>query len=110
MSVGRDVGADVTLLQAVAGLLVRLRDVDRPLRDAPEQLTADVTFVAELLVQKSLFVTVPEIINVPLFKKWEKLFTLCVVSSHFLNWSLKDIWDIGMWLRKSPCEPCSYEN
>ena len=31
MSVGRDVGADVTLLQAVAGLLVRLRYVDRPL-------------------------------------------------------------------------------
>ena len=59
MSVGRNMGADVALLQAVAGLLVRLRDVDRPLRDAPEQLTADVTLVAELLVQKSLFVTVP---------------------------------------------------
>ena len=59
MSVGRNVGADVALLEAVAGLLVRLRDVDCPLRDAPEQLTADVTLVAELLVQKSLFVTVP---------------------------------------------------
>lgn len=52
-------GADVALLQAVAGLLVRLCYVGRPLRDAPEQRTADVTLVAELLVQKSTFVTVP---------------------------------------------------
>ena len=63
MSVGRDVGADVTLLQAVAGLLVRLRYVDRPLWDAPEQLTADMTLVAQLLVQKSTFVTVPVKLN-----------------------------------------------
>ena len=59
MSVGRDVGADVALLQTVAGFLVRLCYVCRPLRDAPEQRTADVTLVAELLVQKGTFVTVP---------------------------------------------------
>ena len=51
--------ANVALLQAVTGLLVSLRDVDRPLGDAPEQLRADVTLVAELLVQKSFLVTVP---------------------------------------------------
>ena len=50
VSVRGDVGADVALLQGVAGLLVRLRDVDCPLRDAPEQLTADVALVAQLLV------------------------------------------------------------
>ena len=49
----------MALLQAVTGLLVSLRDVDRPLGDAPEQLRADVTLVAELLVQKSFLVTVP---------------------------------------------------
>ena len=41
----------MAFLQAVAGLLVRLRDVGRPLGDAPEQRTADVTLVAQLLVQ-----------------------------------------------------------
>ena len=51
--------ANVALLQAVTGLLVSLRDVDCPLGDAPKQLRADVTFVAELLVQKSFLVTVP---------------------------------------------------
>ena len=59
MSVRRDVGADVALLQTVAGLLVCLRNVDSSLRNTPEQLVADVALVAELLVKNSAFVTVP---------------------------------------------------
>ena len=59
MSVRRDVGADVALLQTVAGLLVGLRNVDSSLRNTPEQLVADVALVAELLVKNSAFVTVP---------------------------------------------------
>ena len=52
-------GADVALLQTVAGLLVGLRNVDSSLRNTPEQLVADVALVAELLVKNSAFVTVP---------------------------------------------------
>ena len=59
MSVRRDVGANVALLQTVAGLLVGLRNVDSSLRNTPEQLVADVALVAELLVKNSAFVTVP---------------------------------------------------
>ena len=59
MSVRRDVGANVALLQTVAGLLVGLCNVDSSLRNTPEQLVADVALVAELLVKNSAFVTVP---------------------------------------------------
>ena len=52
-------GADVALLQTVAGLLVGLRNVDSSLRNTPEQLVTDVALVAELLVKNSAFVTVP---------------------------------------------------
>ena len=52
-------GADVALLQTVAGLLVGLRNVDSSLRNTPEQFMADVALVAELLVKNSAFVTVP---------------------------------------------------
>ena len=52
-------GADVALLQTVAGLLVGLRNVDSSLRNAPEQLVTYVALVAELLVKNSAFVTVP---------------------------------------------------
>ena len=58
VSVWRNVSTDVALLQTLAGLLVGLGDVDRPLRDAPEQVSADGALVAQLLVQQRLLVTI----------------------------------------------------
>ena len=49
---------DVALLQTLAGLLVSLGDVDGPLRDAPEQVSADGALVAQLLVQQRLLVAI----------------------------------------------------
>ena len=58
VSVWRNVSTDVAFLQTLAGLLVGLGDVDRPLRDAPEQVSADGALVAQLLVQQRLLVTI----------------------------------------------------
>ena len=61
VSVGRNVTADLTFLQLLAGFLVVLRNVDGPLRDAPEEISAEAALVAQLLVQEAFLVTVPQV-------------------------------------------------
>ena len=63
MSVGRDVITNVAFGQVATLLLVTLGDVDCPLMDAPEQLTTHSALVTQLLIEKSLLVTVPEEIS-----------------------------------------------
>ena len=61
VSVGRNVTADLTFLQLLAGFLVVLRNVDGPLRDAPEEISAEAALVAQLLVQEAFLVAVPQV-------------------------------------------------
>ena len=58
--VGGDVTTDVALLKLLTGLLVTLCYVDSSLRYAPEQISTEAAFVTELLVKKSLLVTVSQ--------------------------------------------------
>ena len=52
---------DLTFLQLFTGLLVILSNVDSPLRDAPEEISTQTTLVAELLVQETFLVAVPQV-------------------------------------------------
>ena len=51
---------NVAFGQVATLLLVTLGDVNCPLMDAPEKLTTHSTLVTQLLIEKSLLVTVPE--------------------------------------------------
>lgn len=53
--------ADLTFLQLLTGFLVVLSNVDSPLRDAPEEISAEAALVAELLVQETFLVAVPQV-------------------------------------------------
>ena len=60
--------ADLTFLQLLAGLLVVLGNVDGPLRDAPEEISAEAALVAQLLVQETFLVAVPQVTSHPVLR------------------------------------------
>ena len=59
---------DLTFLQLFTGLLVVLSNVNGPLRDAPEEISAKTALVAQVLVKETFLMTVPQVSSHPVLR------------------------------------------